>query len=88
MTTTQSVDSIAGKLAELDVLERAISARRRDLHDRIDGIYLHAPLHGDEAKLLRGLEDQEHDVSAERRKLHAQIDVLRAEVGLRRWRED
>ena len=87
MTTTQTRAGMVSQLAELSVAERTISARRRDLHDRIDTIQLSAPL--DEAAVTRLglLEGQEREVSAQRRKLHERIDDLRAQLGLRIWRE-
>jgi hypothetical protein len=82
MTPTRTHGSIVSTLAELDVEELTISASRRNLHRRIDSIYLSAPLNDEEVTLLDRLENQERDVSAQRRKLHARIDDLRAQVGL------
>jgi hypothetical protein len=86
MTQSQTRGSIVGRLAELDVGERTISARRKDLHEWIDSIYLGAPLDDVEVTLLERLEGQEREVSARRRRLHAEIDDLRAQVGLPIWR--
>ena len=68
-------------LAELNEEERALSARRRKLHDRID--FLRAGGGGpveEVAELLARLEAEEREVSAARRAIHARIDVAMAET--------
>jgi hypothetical protein len=52
---------------QLEAEERALSAVRRQLHDRID------VFEGDK------LAERERELSDRRRELHGQIDVLRAE---------
>lgn len=64
-------------LEELEEEERAVSARRRRLHDRID--FLHGSGMGEpdaEERLARLLEE-EREVSRRRRELHALIDARR-----------
>jgi len=56
--------------------ERALSAQRAKLHDRLD-------IFPDAAALER-----ERGLSARRRELHARIDEIRAELGLEPWRPD
>jgi hypothetical protein len=67
-------------LAELNEEERAISARRAKLHNRID--FLRAggggPLE-EVAELLAELEREERQVSDYRLELHERIELLRAE---------
>lgn len=88
MNTISSVPTDAAlELASLDHEERAVSQRRRELHEQIDEIYLSAPLGDEEIRLLDELENLERSVSARRRELHVQIDQLRARAGLPRWRE-
>ena len=82
MVTTQQRGRIVSELAVLDVEELAISARRHDLHQRLDTLYLGAPLGVANTSLLNRLEDEEIVVSAQRRGLHERIDVLRVRVGL------
>jgi hypothetical protein len=57
-------------IAELEQEERAVSLRRRRLHDRL-ALY---PDYGS-----GDLEAIEHELSARRRDLHARIDALRAQ---------
>jgi hypothetical protein len=65
------------ELACLEGEERALSARRARLHDRIDFLRSHGDLHR-----LEQSETEEQVVSAERRALHQRIDALRVELGL------
>jgi predicted nucleic acid-binding Zn-ribbon protein len=68
-------------LAELNEEERAVSARRAKLHNRID--FLRAggggPLE-EVAEVLAKLEREEREVSDYRRELHQQIELARAEL--------
>ena len=69
-------------LSELEREERALSIRRRRLHDRID--FLRAGGGGDtlaSQAQLHELERQEREISAERRQLHERIATLRAHAG-------
>jgi predicted nucleic acid-binding Zn-ribbon protein len=68
-------------LSELERHERALSLRRRRLHDRID--FLRAGGGGDTAAvndLIAELERQEREVSAERRRIQERVDALRAQA--------
>jgi len=71
-------DSRAG-LESLEAEERALSARRRRLHDRID--FLRGGGGDPEAVggELERLLDEEGRVSAERREIHRRLDELRPE---------
>ena len=60
---------IEEQLEQLEEEERAVSARRRKLHDRI-------AMFPDPTGRL---EEQEEELSARRRELHEQIDDLRAQ---------
>jgi hypothetical protein len=71
-------DDPRAELARLEEEERAVSARRRRLHDRID--FLRATA-GDAAQLADLIAD-EHQVSAARHTLHERIDALRVQLGL------
>jgi acyl-coenzyme A thioesterase PaaI-like protein len=68
-------------LAELNEEERAVSARRAKLHNRID--FLRAggggPLE-EVAEVLAKLEREEREVSDYRRELHERIELARAEL--------
>ena len=72
----------ARRLAQLESEERAVSSRRRRLHDRIDfmrsGAAVPAP---DAEEQLRRLEDEERELSERRRDLHIEIDALRVKLG-------
>jgi predicted transcriptional regulator len=81
------IDEAAAELSRLDTEEREISAQRQELHERIDAIYLSAPLSDADASLLDELEELELRTSERRRRLHLKIDELRAQVGLPPWRE-
>jgi hypothetical protein len=74
------------RVGELDVRERAISRRRREIHRQIDGLYLAAPVDEGDIVWLERLEAAERQISAQRRRLHAEIDELRARIGLPPWR--
>lgn len=74
------------ELARLVVRERAVSRRRRQLHELIDRLYLAAPLDEVDIVRLERLEASEHEISARRQRLHREIDALRARVGLPSWR--
>jgi hypothetical protein len=82
----QAQGDILSALAVLDREERAISALRRDLHDRIDKLYLTAPLDAAQIKKLDLLENQARDVSERRRALHRKIDELRVQAGQQAFR--
>ena len=77
---------VTAELAKLDVRERAISRRRREIHRQIDSLYLAAPLDEEAVVWLERLEAAERQISAQRRRLHAEIDVFRARIGLPPWR--
>jgi hypothetical protein len=62
-------------LRTLDEEERALSAQRAKLHDRL-GFY------PDDTALV----ERERDVSLRRRELHARIDAIRAQLDLEPWR--
>ena len=68
-------------LAHLEQEERAISQRRRRLHERIDFIR-GSGVHDDESRdRLAKLEAEEKEVSRVRRELHERIDALRSQAG-------
>lgn len=73
--------SDAEELERLEAEERAISARRRRLHDRIDFARQAAAGGGTSADLETLLAD-ERAISAERKALHARIDELKVRLGL------
>ena len=56
--------------------ERALSAQRSKLHERLS-------LFPDAA-----LEEREREISRQRRELHSRIDEVRAQLGLEPWRSD
>lgn len=94
MTMTGTMDgtqrsrlSVTRELTMLGLKERAVSRRRRELHEQIDRLYLSAPLDDSKTAQLDQLETLEGAVSRQRRMLHEQIDELRAQIGLPRWRE-
>ena len=62
---------LEAELEQLELEERAISLRRRHLHERIDRGF------PNEALL-----EEERRVSTARRELHTRIDVLRARLEL------
>jgi predicted nucleic acid-binding Zn-ribbon protein len=72
----------ADELAALDREEQAISRQRRLLHQRIDRLYLSAPLDDAQTALLDELEALEQEISGNRHRLHRRIDELRAQIGL------
>ena len=88
-TFEQPVDTaaITNELMRLDRVEVEISRRRADLHRRIDRVYLRSPFNEEDTALLDELERQELQISHDRRILHDEIDMLRAQIGLPRWRE-
>jgi hypothetical protein len=72
----------ARRLALLESEERAVSSRRRRLHDRIDfmrggGAVTSSDGDGQLQKLL----DEERELSVRRRELHAEIDAIRIRLG-------
>jgi hypothetical protein len=75
------------ELAKLDRQERDISTKRNRLHQRIDSLYLAAPLTPEQTTILDELEAFEQQVSFERQSLHRRIDELRQSVGLPAWRD-
>jgi hypothetical protein len=79
---------VADELAGLDREEQAISRQRRLLHQRIDRLYLDAPLDDAQMVELDEMETLEQQISSERRRLHRRIDELRADMGLPPCRAD
>ena len=67
-------DQPSDLLGQLEDEARALSLRRRTLHERID--YLRGD--ADSADQIAYLEAQAREVSAQRLELHARIDALRA----------
>lgn len=63
--------ALEAELEQLEEEERAVSLRRRRLHERIDRGFPNETLL-----------EEERRVSALRRELHAKIDVLRARIEL------
>jgi hypothetical protein len=78
---------LSSDLALLEQEELAVSEQRSLLHQRIDDLYLSAPLDDEQAARLDELEELERSVSLERERLHRRIDSLRAEIGLAPVRE-
>ncbi len=70
-----------GDLARLEQEERAVSQRRRRLHERIDFIRGSAAQDVDSLERLEKLVVEEKDVSHRRRELHGRIDALRSQAG-------
>jgi predicted nucleic acid-binding Zn-ribbon protein len=79
---TSSTADNARLLATLEGEERAVSSRRRRLHDRIDfmrsGSATPSPEH---EQRLGELQEEERQLSERRRELHLQIDALRVKLG-------
>lgn len=71
---------MVGDLARLELDERAVSQRRRRLHERIDFIRGSGAQDEDAIQRLAKLEVEEKEVSHRRRELHARIDALRSQV--------
>jgi predicted nucleic acid-binding Zn-ribbon protein len=88
VTSSISVAGGADQLAALDREEQLVSRQRRLLHQRIDRLYLSAPLDDSQTAQLDELEELEKQVSSDRRKLHDRIDQLRAQMGLPPCRMD
>lgn len=86
MATSVRVVDASAELTRLDRRERAISRRRRVLHQQIDRLYLAAPLDDVDIARLDRLEAFERETSLERHRLHRAIDELRACMGLAPWR--
>ena len=81
METSSAADD-ARRLARLESDERALSTRRRRLHDRIDFMRSGAaPEAPDTEAQLERLRSEEHELSLRRRELHAEIDALRVKLG-------
>ena len=74
-------DSV-GDLARLEQEERAVSQRRRRLHERIDFIRGNGAQDEESLERLAKLEVEEKEVSRHRRELHGRIDALRSQVGV------
>ena len=70
-----------GDLARLEQEERAVSQRRRRLHERIDFIRGSGAQDGDSLERLAKLEVEEKEASQRRRELHGRIDALRSQAG-------
>jgi len=65
-------------LHALEEEERALSGRRRRLHDQIDALRSI----GQSLERLRAVEEEEAACSTRRRELHQEIDALRSRLGL------
>lgn len=78
-------EDLVAELAQLEGAERALSARRAQLHDRMDvgspelASRLERQASAQRLSLNRRVERQ---VSSERDVLHRRIDALRAQLGL------
>ncbi len=70
-----------GDLARLEQEERAVSQRRRRLHERIDFIRGNGAQDEESLERLEKLVVEEKDVSHRRRELHGRIDALRSQAG-------
>ena len=70
------------RLERLESEERALSARRRRLQDRIDFIRSGRAPEGLDAGELERLLDEERELSRRRAELHGQIDAIRLERGM------
>ena len=68
-------------LPRLEQEERAISQRRRRLHERIDFIQGGGFADSGDQERLARLQAEEREVSRQRHELHERIDALRAQVG-------
>lgn len=68
-------------LARLEQEERAVSQRRRRLHERIEFIRGNGAQDAESLERLAKLEAEEKEVSQQRRDLHGRIDGLRSEAG-------
>jgi len=66
-----------GDLQRLEQEERAVSQRRRRLHERIDFLRAGGFSGPEDLERLAKLEVEERDVSRARRELHERIDALR-----------
>ena len=82
MAHTWVGNAIARTLAALELHELSISAHRRELHGRIDALYINAPLAEEQMALLDLLEDEERQISTQRRSLHERIGELRVHAAL------
>jgi hypothetical protein len=72
----------ARRLSELESEERAVSGKRRRLHDRIDFMRAGGAVASPDAtEQLRRLEEEESQLSFRRRELHVEIDTLRVKLG-------
>jgi hypothetical protein len=70
-----------GDLARLEQEERAVSQRRRRLHERIDFIRGNGAQDEESLERLEKLVVEEKDVSHRRRELHGRIDAVRSQAG-------
>ena len=71
----------AGDLSRLEQEERAVSQRRRRLHERIDFLRGGGFTSPDDLERLAKLEVDEREISRTRKELHARIDTLRGQLG-------
>src|SRR5262245_25043841 len=75
------VSKLVCRIRDLEAEERALSARRARLHNRIDFLRSGGGGPADEvAARLDGLEREEREVSTRRRELHATIAAARTEL--------
>ena len=75
---------LLGLLRDLEDAERALSSRRRTLHEQIDEIQSHGNAEArPDADLLGTLQQEERELSEQRLQLHLQISQLRIERGNR-----
>ena len=69
-----------GDLASLELEERAISQRRRRLHERIEFVKGSGVQDATSLERLAALEAEEKEISRCRRELHRRIDALREQA--------
>jgi hypothetical protein len=67
-------------LPQLELEERAVSRRRRQLHERIDFLRGSGASDPESTERLEKLAAEEHEVSVRRKELHRRIDALRAQA--------
>jgi hypothetical protein len=77
----EEVSELASRIRDLEAEERALSARRARLHNRIDFVRSGGGGPADEvAETLDRLVHEERELSTRRRELHAEIAAVRTEL--------